>query len=220
MVRGVIFDVDGVLLNSMPVWENLGELYLKHLGVEAEKGLSDILFEMSLEQAADYLISRYEISLTRAEVVAGLSREIREFYENRVPLKRGVRMFLEAFKKRKIPMTIATSGDRKNAESALKRLKILHYFQGIYTCSEIGSGKDQPDIYLAAAMHMDTEPWETVVFEDAYHAICTARRAGFKTVAVYDRANGKNIEQIQKTAHLYLQEMDNFEWFWERMADL
>ena len=56
MIKGVIFDVDGVLLNSMPVWENLGELYLDHLGIEAEKNLGETLFEMSLEEAADYLI--------------------------------------------------------------------------------------------------------------------------------------------------------------------
>ena len=55
MIKGVIFDVDGVLLNSMPVWENLGELYLDHLGIEAEKNLGETLFEMSLEEAADYL---------------------------------------------------------------------------------------------------------------------------------------------------------------------
>ena len=54
MIKGVIFDVDGVLLNSMPVWENLGELYLDHLGIEAEKNLGETLFEMSLEEAADY----------------------------------------------------------------------------------------------------------------------------------------------------------------------
>ena len=52
MIRGVIFDVDGVLLNSMPVWENLGELYLKSRGIPAEKGLGEILFSMSLEEGA------------------------------------------------------------------------------------------------------------------------------------------------------------------------
>ena len=53
MVKGVIFDVDGVLLNSMPVWENLGELYLQKFGIQAEKDLSEILYEMSLKEAAE-----------------------------------------------------------------------------------------------------------------------------------------------------------------------
>ena len=59
MIRGIIFDVDGVLLNSMPVWENLGELYLKSRGIPAEKGLGETLFSMSLEEGARYLISHY-----------------------------------------------------------------------------------------------------------------------------------------------------------------
>ena len=91
MIRGVIFDVDGVLLNSMPVWENLGELYLNRLGIEAEKGLGDTLFPMSLEEGAGYLISRYNLDKTPEEIVKGLNREVQEFYERRVPLKEGFR---------------------------------------------------------------------------------------------------------------------------------
>ena len=64
MIRGVIFDVDGVLLNSMPVWENLGELYLNSMGIEAEKDLRDTLFAMSLEEGADYLIAHYRLDKT------------------------------------------------------------------------------------------------------------------------------------------------------------
>lgn len=78
MIKGVIFDVDGVLLNSMPVWENLGELYLDHLGIEAEKNLGETLFEMSLEEAADYLISHYNLEKTVEEVVQGLNKEVED----------------------------------------------------------------------------------------------------------------------------------------------
>ena len=217
MIRGVIFDVDGVLLNSMPVWENLGELYLKRKGISAESGLGEILFSMSLEEGADYLISHYGLELTREQVVKGLAREVRDFYAERVPLKEGVRRFLNEFRERKIPMVIATSGDRDNTEAALKRLKVFSYFQGTFTCSEIGSSKNQPDIYLAAALHMDADPEETLVFEDVYHALLTAKKAGFKTVAVYDRSNDRQLAQIWNTADIYLPEFEDFELFWKRV---
>ena len=217
MIRGVIFDVDGVLLNSMPVWENLGELYLKRKGISAESGLGEILFSMSLEEGADYLISHYGLELTREQVVKGLAREVRDFYAERVPLKEGVRRFLNEFRERKIPMVIATSGHRDNTEAALKRLKVFSYFQGTFTCSEIGSSKNQPDIYLAAALHMDADPEETLVFEDAYHALLTAKKAGFKTVAVYDRSNDRQLAQIWNTADIYLPEFEDFELFWKRV---
>ena len=145
MIRGVIFDVDGVLLNSMPVWENLGELYLKGRGIAAEKGLGEKLFTMSLEEGAQYMISHYNLEMTCEQVVKGLAREVREFYAERVPLKEGVRQFIEEFRERKIPMAIATSGDRENTEAALKRLKIYSYRKreksaGYLLCSSPSAG--------------------------------------------------------------------------------
>ena len=70
MIKGVIFDVDGVLLNSMPVWENLGELYLNSLGLEAEKDLGEILFAMSLEEGAEYLITHNAIITSPHDPIA------------------------------------------------------------------------------------------------------------------------------------------------------
>ena len=218
MIRGVIFDVDGVLLNSMPVWENLGEIYLEHLGIEAEKGLGETLFAMSLEEGADYLIENYGLKQTPGEIIAGLNREVQDFYGRKVPLKEGVRGYLEEFRDRKIPMAIATSGDRANAEAALKRLKVLSYFRAVFTCSEIGSSKSHPDIYYAAALQLDTDPSDTWVFEDALHAIRTAKKAGFRTAGVYDRASGRDLAQIRDTADIYLPEFKSFELFWERAS--
>ena len=215
MIKGVIFDVDGVLLNSMPIWENLGELYLNSLGMEAEMGLGETLFTMSLEEGADYLISRDGLKKTREVIIEDLTREVRDFY-----VEKGVRQYLFELNEKKIPMVIATSGDRKNAESALKRLKVFNYFQAVFTCSEIGSGKNQPDIYLAAALQLDTEPSDTWVFEDAYHAIRTAKSAGFKTVAVYDSSNDKDLAQIWNTADIYLPEFTDFNIFWKRASEM
>ena len=115
-------------------------------------------------------------------------------------------------------MVIATTGDRKNAEAALKRLKVFQFFQGIFTCSEIGSGKNEPDIYYTAALQMDTEPSQTWVFEDAFHAIRTAKQAGFRTVGVYDKANDRDLARIWNTADIYLPEFKNFELFWKRAS--
>ena len=198
MVKGVIFDVDGVLLNSMPVWENLGELYLQKFGIQAEKDLSEILYEMSLKEAAEYLISHYGLKQTVEEVTKGIVKEVEQFYVEKVPLKEGVREYLKELKERKIPMVIATSGDRKNAEAALKRLKV----------------------YFAAALQLDTDPGQTWVFEDAWHAIRTAKSAGFKTVAVYDKANDKNLGQIWNHADIYLPDLLNFNEFWSRASEM
>ena len=169
MIKGIIFDVDGTLLNSMPVWENLGELYLRAQGKSAEKGLRDILYTMGVRQGAAYLKTQYGLDQTVEEVIEGLNREVRGFYEKKVPLKEGVREYLERFRELSLPMMLATSGDKTNVRSALSRLGILSWFEGILTCLEMGTDKNHPDVFLAAALQMDLDPSEILVFEDALY---------------------------------------------------
>lgn len=218
MIKGAIFDVDGTLLNSMPVWEHLGELYLRSLGIDAEPGLGEVLSTMSLPQGADYLISHYHLGKTRNRVLEGINQEVRDFYAEKVPLKAGVREFLEGLREYKIPMVIVTTSDHRNVEAALKRLGILNYFDRVLTCTEMGTDKNRPDIYLAASLQLDTEPSETLVFEDAYHAIVTAKKAGFRVVAVYDKANDSKLGKIWNTADIYLSEFSDFDMFWRRVS--
>ena len=218
MIKGIIFDVDGTLLNSMPVWENLGELYLRAQGKSAEKGLRDILYTMGVRQGAAYLKTQYGLDQTIEEVIEGLNREVRGFYEKKVPLKEGVREYLERFRELSLPMMLATSGDKTNVRAALSRLGILSWFEGILTCLEMGTDKNHPDVFLAAALQMDLDPSEILVFEDALYAIQTAKRAGFRTVAVYDKANDRDLAKIWKLAEIYLPEYTEFDIFWRRIS--
>ncbi len=219
MIRGVIFDVDGVLLDSMPVWEEIGERYLKTQGKEAKPGLRDILFPMSLEQAAVYLIREYGLSKRADQVVGEVNDMIRKFYAEEAGLKNGVRSYLEQFQKEQIPMAIATSSGRENVSAALGRLSVLECFQALLTCSEVGSGKDRPKIYLEAARAIGTRPEETWVFEDTCHALLTAKRAGFRTVAVYDRASRKDLDTLKANADVFLSEYGDARLFLKRASE-
>ena len=93
-------------------------------------------------------------------------------------------------------------------EAALDRNGILKYFEWIYTCTEVGAGKDEPEIYLKAAETLQAEPENIVAFEDAFHAAETAKKAGFRVIGVYDVSNEENISNMKKICDCYCTRMD------------
>ena len=206
-IHGAIFDVDGTLLDSMVIWEEAAVRYLHSLGLEPEENLSEKIMTMSMEEGADYVIAHYGINLTRSQIIDGIRELIRGFYEDEVQLKPGVEQVIKSLASKKIPMIIATSSDSECVTAGLKRLGVWNYFKGILTCTDIGKGKTEPDIYLAAAKEIGSIPSETIVFEDALHAIVTAKKAGFVTAGIYDSYN-QDEEKIREIADYYYKSWD------------
>lgn len=214
MIRGAIFDVDGTLLDSMPIWRNAGARYLESLGVTPQAGLADVLFPMSFEEGAAYLKRQYGLEQTIEEIQAGISSVIGGFYRNEVTLKPGAADFLERLRQKGVPMVLATTGDPPLIAAALKRLGVAGYFSRIFTCAELNTSKRQPDIYLAAAACLGCRPEETAVFEDVLHAVRAAAGAGFVTVAVEDAESANHRAEIQSRAHWYMEDFTRFDNFW------
>lgn len=186
MIKGAIFDLDGTLLDSMWIWDTIGEDYLRSLGIEPRESLAEAFKTFTLEQSAEYYRTNYGVTLSVDEIVNGVNNMIEDFYRNTVQLKKGVRELLERLSQSNIKMCVATVTDRYLAEGALTRLGVRSYFSEIFTTAEVGCGKGSPQIYRTALAHLGTEKSEAVVFEDAYHALMTAKNDGFYVAAVYD----------------------------------
>jgi HAD superfamily hydrolase (TIGR01509 family) len=212
-IDGAIFDVDGTLLDSMAIWEHLGNDYLLSRGIKPRENLADTFRAMSLPQAAEYYRTHYGIPDPIQKIVEDINQLVRLQYLNTVPLKPGVSDFLSFLYGKGIPMCIATATDRYLIHAALTRCGVLGFFTHIFTCQDIGSGKDHPDIYLKALDYLQTTPEHTAIFEDAYHAIQTAAGTGCQVIGVYDPYEPTPAIDIQKWTTYYIHSFDEMRDF-------
>lgn len=213
MIRGAIFDVDGTLLDSMFVWEDIGANYLRSLGMEPREDLAKTFQSFTMEQAACYYRSQYGVTLSVEEILAGIDGMIAHFYRDQVQAKSGVENFLQQLQSRGIKMCIATATDRHLVEAALSRCGILGYFSEIFTCTSVGHSKKEPHIYRCAHEFLGTPKEETYVFEDAFHAAETAASDGFPVVAVYDPSE-KQQKELRALARVFLKDFQQTTAFW------
>ena len=214
-ICGAIFDLDGVLLDSMAVWNDLGVRYLQKRGIQPEAGLSQILFSMSMEQGADYLKAKYQLPDTPQEILNGIEQMIRDFYFYEVQPKEGARELLQFLQDQGVKMIAATSSPREHVTKALQRSGLYDYLQQIYTTGEVGVSKHEPMIYQLAANSLGTKPEETLVFEDSLYALKTAKNAGFRAIGVYDADGETDQEGVRQTGELYLKSLTEFPSYWK-----
>lgn len=210
MIQYAIFDVDGTLLDSMSIWEEATEQLLRKKGIVPEDGLIDTIMHMSMEEGSAYVKEKYQMPETAEEILAGIVEIVDVFYREEAGFKKDVRALLDEMKKRNVKMVVATSGSAELAGAALERLGVRDYFLRIFSCREVGVGKSRPDIFLKAAEILGSTPEETWVFEDAVHAVRTAKQAGFKVTVIYDESSKKDWEEIKSLGDVVLEEKDSY----------
>ena len=203
MIKGAIFDLDGTLLDSMFIWDTIGEDYLRSLGKEPHEDLKETFMTLTLEEAAEYYREHYGVTLSVKEIVDGVNSMVEEIYRTKVTLKPRVAEYLAWLRVNGVRMCVATVTDRYLVEETLDRLGILQYFSEIFTCAEVGYGKDKPIIYRKAHEHLDTVKNETYVFEDSLFALKTAKADGFTTIGVYDRHETSQ-DKLKNLADYYI----------------
>ena len=207
-MEGAIFDLDGTLLDSMAVWETYGTTYLKLRGYNAPDELNEKFRAFSLLEASEFCKELLNSPLSVEEIAKDINSVAEEAYFNTLQLKPGVKEFLEKLYNKGVKLCVATATDRYMTKAALERNGVLNLFEFIITCTEAGAGKNYPDIFNKALEQLGTKKEETYIFEDAIHAIKTAKNAGFKVCAVYDKFE-KHPQEVMNLADIYIASWPN-----------
>lgn len=200
MIKAVVFDMDGTLLDSMHVWDHVGETYLAGLGIQAEEYLCDRLAAMSLTQGAQYMKETYDLDVCVEDIMKGIEDIVLYEYQEHLQLKEGVKDCLWRCKKRGLKLCVLSASSEEMVTSALRRCGILDDFLFIMTCERAGCAKDDLKIYEMALKRLDVHHEECVFVDDALYAISCMKQAGLMVYAVYDEANKNDWERICDTA--------------------
>lgn len=209
-IKGAIFDMDGTLLDSMQIWDTMGSRYLMKRGITPKNGLDYYFRTLSLREAAEYYRSEYGLSDTVEFIMDDVNKMTEQFYKYEALAKTGVKSVLEALHAMGVKMCVATATDEYLVKAALERCGLLSFFSKIFTCTDVGAGKNNPLIFEQSLHFLSTPKNETYVFEDSLFAIKTAKAAGFPIVAVADLSSADCAEEIHSLADIYIENFDTF----------
>jgi len=207
-IKGAVFDFDGTLFDSMFVWDMVAEKYVTSLGKKPQPELREKVRALSLVQSAELLKKEYALDLDVQQIMQGINDAICNFYYHEVLPKKGATEFVKKLRRKGVKTCIATATDRYLIQKALQRCGMQNLFDGIFTCGEVGFGKDTPVVFNKAMEFLGTDKQTTVVFEDALHAIKTAKQEGFFVVAVFDESE-KRQDEIKQSCHCYIQDFSD-----------
>lgn len=206
--KGAIFDLDGTLLDSMWIWEQIDIEFLSKRGLDVAEDYLAAITPMHFYQAAEYTISRFGLPETADEIVAEWSDMALDAYRHRIGLKPYAKEYLLFLKEQGVKLSVATASSDFIYMPALERNGIYDLFDAFTSSSEAARGKGFPDVYELAAEKIGLTAKDCAVFEDIYAGVKGAKLGGFYTIGVEDKYAAHEREQIKKEADLYIKDYE------------
>jgi HAD superfamily hydrolase (TIGR01509 family) len=185
LIKAVVFDMDGLLVDSEPVWDNARKWMAEGIGRPWTTDDHQAVMGVSTQEWADYMIDRLGLTLSAQEVIDAIIERMVEMYRAGIPYLPGavdaVDLAVAHYRTAVASGSHPTLIDTVTADGAMQGK-----FEVIVAADEVGVGKPAPDVYLAAAERLGVKPQECVCLEDSGNGILSGVRAGMKVIAVPD----------------------------------
>jgi|SRR5215813_271267 len=187
MLSAIIFDLDGVLADSEPLWSEIDAKLLAGYGVTYRGEYHQNVVGVSYRLAVEFFKKTFGLVASTEEMMRRRGEIATEFFANRIGLFPSVKEVLEELRQMKLRLAIATSSVSASARPFLNRHQLTGFFDVIITGEEVEHGKPAPDIYLCAAKQLGISVEECLVVEDALPGVAAAKAAKMRVAAVPDR---------------------------------
>ncbi|MBE6634932.1 MAG: HAD family phosphatase [Ruminococcaceae bacterium] len=210
-IKYAIFDMDGTLADSLGFWEafwpELGKQYMNNPSFRADAEVDRAVRTVTMNASAVMIQKAYLNDVSPEEIYSFCNKMIDYYYNNKVDMKTGVPEFLEYMRSRGVKMCIASATEPRFLHALLKKCALAEYFEDVVSCTDVGAGKEKPDVFLEALRRLGGNIEDACVFEDSFVALETAKKAGFKTVGIYDK-NNYGQDRLKAAADVYMGEGD------------
>ena len=189
MDRAAIFDMDGVLIDSEPLWQAAEKAVFARLGIELTDAMCRQTMGMRIDDVVRHWFARFpweckSHTTVQAEIVDGVSAEIAA----RGEAMPGVEEVLDLFSRSGWKIGLASSSPLALIHAVVQQLGIEPYFSALCSAFDEQQGKPHPAVYLTAARRLNVEPSSCIAFEDSAAGVASAKAASMKVVVVPDRA--------------------------------
>ena len=183
MIEAVVFDLDGVVVDSEQVWDDVREQLVRERGGRWSETAQADMMGMSSPEWSRYLHDELGLEESPEELNAEVVRRMLERYRERLPLLDGaveaIRRLAAAF-----PLAVASSSNRPLIETVLETAGVADLFAAVVSSEEVGRGKPAPDVYLEAAARLGVEAARCAAIEDSSNGLRSAHAAGMRVLAI------------------------------------
>ncbi len=199
-----LFDLDGTLIDSMPVGVKMLLDFLDEYKISYPEDIVDVLLPLGYKGIAAYYAKEMGIPLSAEEIFARFLGKLLRLYEEEIPLKPTVKETLLALKERGARLCVLSASPRCFIDGSLKRTGIYDLFEKVWGIEDFGTTKGDLRIYQAAAERLGVAVKDIRFVDDALHALKVAKKAGVKTVGVYEKYSTSTEEEIRAVADTYV----------------
>jgi HAD superfamily hydrolase (TIGR01509 family) len=182
-VEAVVFDLDGVLVQTEELWDEVREQFARERGGRYDAEAQRAMMGMSSLEWSRFMNEELGVPEPPEQISAEVVRRMQARYRERLPLIDGAREAVERLAAR-WPLAVASSSNRPLIDAVLQLSGLSELFQATVSSEEVARGKPAPDVYVEAAARLDVDPARCAAIEDSHSGIRSAKAAGMRVIAI------------------------------------